>query len=293
MKNIFKYPVVVTVAILFMATACKKDLIMFDSSMNLVGFSSVTASVKEDLGAQPGVQVYLGAALGTPATTVTITVDTVGLGKIAAKEGIDFTILSKSITAEVGENDVTISPVNNTVFTGDKKFYLVITANSANYKISVQKRVLVTIIDDEHPLKAWIGTYIVAASSYGDTYNGKPEGSWDESWTVVVSAVEGDVTKLSFSGVGAVGSGPIIATLDKNALTISFAKGQNLGDVYGYGDTEVWYGFDDLSLDLNVDVEGTLNVNGAIHIDNWGELVKDPTGDWVWDVFNTTWTKTK
>lgn len=260
---------------------------MFDSSMNLVGFSSVTASVKEDLGAQPGVQVYLGAALGTPATTVTITVDTVGLGKIAAKEGIDFTIPNKSITTEVGENDVTITPVDNAVFTGDKKFYLVITANSSNYKISIQKKVLVTIIDDEHPLKEWIGTYSVAAVSYG-----KP-GEWDELWTVVVSAVEGDPTKLSFSGMGAAGSGPIFATLDKGALTITFAKGQNLGDVYGWGDTEVWFGFGDLTLDQNVDVEGTLNLNGTILIDNWGELVKDSTGDWVWDVFNTTWTKSK
>jgi hypothetical protein len=287
MKKITKYSIPVIIALILLANGCKKDLIMFNSSMNLVGFSATSVSVKEELGAQEPVQVYLGAATGTPATTVTITVDTVGLGIIAAKEGVDFTIPAKSILTSVGETDITITPVNNSIFTGDKKFYLVITSNSLNYKLSVQKRVLVTIVDDEHPLKAWIGTYTVAAASYG-----KP-GAWDESWTVLVSAVEGDVTKLSFKGIGDPSADPIIATLDKVGLTITFAKGQNVGDVYGYGDVEVWYGFSDGTLDQNVDLSGTLNVNGTIHIDNWGELVKDPTGDWVWDVFNTTWTKNK
>lgn len=286
MKNILKYSIPVFVALIFMATACKKDLIMFDSSMNLVGFSASTAVVKEDLGGQK-VQLYLGAATGTLGTTVTLAVDTVGLGVVAAKEGIDFTVASKSISVEVGEADVTITPTNNAVFTGDKKFYLVISSNSTGYKISAQKKLLITISDDEHPLKPWIGTFTVAAASYGDP------GNWDESWTVTTTPVEGDVTQLSFSGIGALGSGPIIGTFDKDALTITFAKGQNLGDTYGWGDVEVWWGFDDLTLDQNVDLEGTLNVNGTILVDNWGHLVKDPTGDWVWDVFNTTWTKSK
>lgn len=286
MKKFIKYSIPVIVALVFLATACKEDLIMFNSSMNLVGFSTSSAVVKEDLGGQK-VQVYLGAATGTLATTVTLTVDTVGLGAVAAKEGIDFTIASKSVSVEVGESDITITPANNTIFTGDKKFYLVISSNSSGYRISANKKLLVTISDDEHPLKAWIGTYNVAAASYGDP------GNWDESWTVITAPVEGDVTQLSFTGVGAGGSGPIFGTLDKDALTITFAKGQNLGDVYAYGDVEVWWGFDDLTLDQNVDITGTLNIDGTITIDNWGELVKDPTGDWVWDVFNTTWTKSK
>jgi hypothetical protein len=286
MKKFIKYSIPVIVALVFLATACKEDLIMFNSSMNLVGFPVSSKSIKEDLGAQT-VQMYLGAATGTPATTVTLTVDTVGLGAVAAKEGIDFTIASKSVSVEVGETDVTITPANNTVFTGDKKFYLVISSNSSGYRISANKKLLVTISDDEHPLKAWIGTYNVAAASYGDP------GNWDESWTVITTPVEGDVTKLSFTGIGATGSTAIIGTLDKNGLTITFVKGQNIGDVYEYGDVEIWYGFSDGSLDQNVDITGTLNINGTITIDNWGELVKDPTGDWVWDVFNTTWTKSK
>ena len=257
---------------------------MFDSSMNLVGFSATSAVVKEDLGGQK-IQIYMGAATGTAATTVTLKVDTVGLGKAAAKEGIDFNLPSKSVSANVGETDVTVTPVNNTLFTGDKKFYLVITSNSLNYKISVQKRLLVTISDDEHPLKNWIGTYSVAAVSYG-----KP-GVWDELWTVKTAPVAEDVTKLTFTGVGAASANPIIGTIDKNALIITFAKGQNLGNVYGYGDVEMWWGFDDLTLDQEIDLTGTASVNGTIRVNNWGHLVKDPTGDWVWDVFNTTWTK--
>lgn len=258
---------------------------MFDSSMNLVGFSSSSLVIRED--ASGAATLYLGAATGTESTTVTLSVDTVGLGKSAAKEGIDFNLSSKSVPVNVGETEVTITPVNNDVFTGDKKFYLVIAGNSLNYKISTQKRLLVTISDDEHPLKAWIGIYSVAAASYGDP------GNWDESWTVVTAPVEGDVTKLSLTGIGSPSANPIYAVLDIDALTITITKGQNIGDVYGYGDVEIYYGFDDLTLDQNVDLTGTLDVDGTILIDNWGDLVKDSTGDWVWDVFNTTWTKQK
>jgi hypothetical protein len=284
MKKLLKYLIPVLVTTVFMVTACKEDLIMFDSSMNLVGFSATSAVVKEEVGAQK-IQIYMGAPTGTAATTVNIAVDTAGLGKAAAKEGIDFTLPSKTVPANVGETDVTITTINNTVFTGDKKFYLVITSNSLNYKISVQKRLLVTISDDEHPLKNWIGTYSVAAVSYG-----KP-GDWDELWTVKTAPVAGDVTKLTFTGIGAASANPIIGTIDKNALTITFAKGQNIGDVYAWGDVEVWWGFDDLTLDQEIDLTGTASVNGTIRVNNWGHLVKDPTGDWVWDVFNTTWTK--
>jgi hypothetical protein len=283
MKKILVKSSLVLVTILLFITACEKGPIMFDTSIKMIGFSTSSVVVKEDVGG--AAYLYLAAVTGTEATTITLTVDTVGLGKAAAKEGIDFNLSSKSVPVNVGETAVTITPVNNSVFTGDKKFYIVITGNSKNYTLSTQKRFLVTIADDEHPLKAWIGTYSVAAASYG-----KP-GAWDESWTVITAPVEGDVTKLSLKGIGASSANTIYAVFDKDALTITISKGQNVGDVYGYGEIKIYYGFDDLSLDMDADITGTLNLNGTIHIDHWGENVTDPTGDWVWDVFNTTWTK--
>ena len=275
--------IIVTV---IMVTACEEDLIMFNSSMDLVGFSSSSLVIKEDLGGSASALVYLGAETGTPAATVTLSVDTAGFGPAAAIQGTDFTLSATSISVSVGETAVQITPIDNSVFTGDKKFYLVIESNDQGYNISAQKKMLVTISDDEHPLKAWIGTYSVDAASYGNP------GPWDESWTVTTSPVEGDLTQLSLQGIGGPTADPVIATLDKDALTITIERGQNIGPVYGGGiDVEIWFGYDDLSLDQNIDLTGTLDPDGTIHIDNWGHLMKDPTGDWVWDVFNTTWTK--
>lgn len=287
MKKQLKYISPVVVTLLMLVSSCKDDFIIFDSSMNLVGFSSSSLVIAEDLGEAANATLYLGAATGAQAATVTLSVDTVGFGEIAAKEGIDFTISSKSVSVGVGETGVGITPTDNAEFTGDKKFYLVITANDKGYKISAQKKLLVTISDDEHPLKAWIGTYSVDAASYGDP------GNWDEAWTVVTAPVEGDITKLSLTGVGAASADPLIATFDKDGLTITIEKGQNIGNVYGWGDTEVWWGFDDLTLDQNEDLTGTIDPDGTIHVDNWGHLIKDSGGDWVWDVFNTTWNKNK
>lgn len=285
MKKILIKAGLIIIVVQVLLISCEKDTIMFDASMNLVGFSSTSLVIRED--ASGVAKIYLGAATGTESTTITLSVDTVGLGKNAAKEGTDFEVSTKSVAVSVGETEVTINPVDNSVFTGDKKFYLVISSNSKNYLVSAQKRLLVTISDDEHPLKAWIGTYSVNAASYGDP------GNWDESWTVITTPVEGDITKLSLTGIGGPSGEPVFAVLDKDALTISISKGQNIGDVYNWGDVEIYYGFDDLTLDQNIDLTGTINPNGSIDVDNWGHLIIDSSGDWVWDVFHTIWTKQK
>lgn len=282
MKKLIIRTSLILVTTLFLVTACDKEIIMFDSSMNVVGFSSSAVVVKENLS---GVAtMYLGAAEGTAPTTLTLTVDTVGLGKSAAKEDIDFTLSSKSVPVAVGETTIDINPVDNSVFTGDKKFYLVITENSSGFRISAQKRLLVTISDDEHPLKNWIGTYSVAAPSYGSP------GAWDESWTVLTAPVDGDITKLTLTGIGSESSDPIIATFDVINMTITIAPGQSLGDPYGAGTTEVYLGTVDLDLIESEPLVGTISNDGSIHVNFWGHKILDDP-DWVWDVFNTTWTK--
>jgi hypothetical protein len=218
MKKYIKSTGLIIVTILVLVTACEKEVIMFDSSKNLVGFSNSSMVIKEDLGGPAAAKIYLGAATGTTPATVTLTVDTVGLGASAAKEGIDYTIASKTVSVSVGEVSVNISPVNNTIFTGDKKFYLVISQNDKGYRISAQKKLLITISDDEHPLKTWIGTYTVSAASYG-----KP-GDWDESWTVQTAPVANDVTKLTLTGIGSPSATPITAVLDKTAMTMEMWK---------------------------------------------------------------------
>jgi hypothetical protein len=301
MKNISMKSCLVLITILIFITACDKDLIMFNSSMNLVGFSAPSLVMRED-GNGDTATIYLGAEAGSAGTTVTLVVDTAGLGEAAAIEGTDFTISSKSIPVSVGESEVTIIPINNDIFTGDKKFYLVISGNSMNYKVSAQKRLLVTISDDEHPLKAWIGTYTVSATSYGNP------GSWDESWSVTTSPVEGNINQLSILGLGNGSTQPVIATLDMTALTITINSAQALGAAYGVdnGPVKLYYGTTDI-IDMviaqeyltteiiaaasSIPITGTLEENGTIHLDKMAMILSDY--DWCWDVFNTRWDKQK
>lgn len=290
----------ILLGILIMATGCEDRVIMFDSSMNLVGFNGSNMTINESQASPTPFYIYFGAAEGTPETTVTLTIDTAGLGKAAAREGIDFSISTKSLDLEIGEdNSATVSPINNTIFTGNKKFYIVISASSSSL-ISAEKRFLVTIADDEHPLKAWLGSYTLTAVSYG-----KP-GSWDEEWNIQTTAVEGHLDQISITGLGYGSTEPLIATINMNNMTISIVSAQSLGEAYGSdnGEVKLYYGTDDiigqvhagenvtsdmLSAAALIPITGTIDNDGTIILDRMGMVLTDY--DWCWDVFDTTWNK--
>jgi hypothetical protein len=281
-KYLYKLSLILVALVII--PGCKKDYpIKFDSSSAVVGFNKSTLAIKEN-GTGGSVNLYLGASLGMAATDVVLSVSTEGI-TLPAVEGTDFTISSKNVSVGVGETTVTITPINNTVFTGDKKFKLVITSNSKSYSISAQNTLTVTIQDDEHPLKNWIGTYKVAAVSYGNP------GAWDEEWTVVTAPVAGDITKLSLTGIGSSSSTALIATLNTTAMTITIKPGQSIGDAYGYGPISVFKGTPDLTFLENDDLTGTIKADGTILIDFWGNKIASGPYAGAWDVFNTTWTK--
>lgn len=282
MKNLFLRSALLVAVIIF--TGCEKDIIIFDASMNLVGFNTGSVLIPENSGGS--IPLYLGAPSNAKPTTVTLEFSTEGLDN-PAEENTDFTVSSKQIEAAVGINNITITPVNNDLFTGNKSFIVTIASNSEGYKIAVQDEVLVTIVDDEHPLKDWIGTYTVSATSYG-----KP-GDWDETWTVTTSPVSGDPTKLELSGVGSGDAETIVASFDLDNMTISLAPGQSLGDCYGAGPTVVFKGTPDLSFIEDEPLVGVITAGGGIHVDLWGHKITEGQYAGAWDVFNTTWTKNK
>jgi hypothetical protein len=292
-KNIVNLLILGVITLL--VTSCNdKYPIKYDESNIIVGMNSTTLSVRENSTGTFG--IYLGAVTGTPATDVVIQVSTDGISNPAI-EGTDFTLSSKSINVPVGVTMVTVNPVDNSIFTGDKKFKVTIVSNSKNYDMAVQQSITVTIVDDEHPLKNWIGTYTVEAASYGSP------GAWDETWTVTTSPVPSDPTKLSISGISAAGSGPVIATLNTNSMTIELESAQDLGEVYpGNGNIAIYYATDELLAlagnPLNTSIIetagthkiiGTIESDGTIKIDRFALVMTDYV--WSWDVFNTTWTK--
>jgi hypothetical protein len=299
-KNIYKLCIIL-VALVFV-TGCQKEYpIKFGSGSSVLGFSKSSLILKEN-GTAGSVNIYLGAAEGFTATDVILQVSVEGIANPAV-EGTDFTISSKSVSVNSSEAAVTITPIDNSIFQGNKQFKLLIASNSQNYPISAQRSVTVTLSDDEHPLKAWIGTYKVAAASYGSP------GKWDEEWTVTTSPVEGKLDQLSIVGLGTGGSGstiPIIATLDKVGMTISFNSEQPMGEAYGSnnGAVSLYFGTADildqlaaqaevtsamLTAAASIKIQGTLDADGTISADKFGMILTDY--NWPWDVFNTTWTK--
>ena len=278
---------------MILVTGCEdKYPVIFDTSNVIVGLNKSVLSVKEQ-GPAGTFNIYLGAVTGTTATDVTLSISVDGISNPAI-EGTDFTISSKNVSVGVGETVVTITPIDNAVFEGNKQFKVSISGNSQNYDVTNQNTLTVTLIDDEHPLKTWLGTYTVAAVSYGDP------GNWDEEWTVTTSAVSGDITKIQMVGISG-GTEPVIATVDKVAMTIEIESPSYLGGIYGYDNGSLYYGTDDILALAGTyvttgmlaaathKITGTIEADGTIHIDRMAIVLDDYV--YCWDAFNTTWTK--
>jgi hypothetical protein len=286
MKHHYKLLFVVLMAIVLVS--CKNDPILFDSSKTFVAFVSSTATVSEDANSVE-IPVMVAALKGSPTVTVDFEIVTDGLTNPAA-EGTDFTISpdgSLSFADGSGMASLTIHPVDNDVFGGNKTFKIRITGNSKGYDVGSQDVITVTLKDNEHPLAKWIGSYNVEAVSYYSP------GAYDEAWAVTTEPDPDDVTVLWISGVAGSTAAPIKAVVNTEEMTITLAPGQSIGDVYGYGNIAVHKGTeagDDLVLDSPI--EGVIEEDGTIKIDLWGEMITEGEYEgYLWDVFNTTWTK--
>lgn len=295
MKKIISNLLILAVAMLVVTSCDDKYPMIYDDANIIVGMSQTALSVKED--ATGSFTVYLGGVSETQATDVTLTVSVVDIASPAV-EGQDYTLSTKNVNVPVGVTAVTVTPVDNDVYTGNKQFMVSIASNSKNYPMAVQQSTLVTIVDDEHPLKNWIGTYTVEAVSYGSP------GSWDETWNVTTTAVASDPTQLSITGISGAGSGPVIATFNTTDMTIELESVQNLGLAYGTdnGNVAIYYATDEV-LALAGDalttaiianagkqkIVGTIEADGTIKIDRFALILTEYA--WCWDAFNTTWTK--
>jgi hypothetical protein len=288
MKKIISKIIFVLAAVTLLIS-CEADYVMFDSSKNFVAFPSKTTAVAEN-GGQVAIPVYVVALKGSPAVSVTF--DFEGEGAGAAIEGEDFTLVNDSKTLDFpdgfGYDTIWIMPIDNDEFTGNKIAQVVLQSNSADYAFGAISSNALTVVDDEHPLKNWIGSYSVVALSYGNP------GGWDEAWTVTTSTVEGELAQLSLViNTGNGGGEPFLAEFDQEEMTISIPGGTDAGNIYGYGPTAMYAGDYWNYLDKESAIVGTIADDGTILIDeitmilsNYGDV------DGLWDAFNTTWTKT-
>ncbi len=286
MKSFYNLLYIVLVGII--AFSCKNEPIMFDNSKTFVAFVSSSASVLENENVLE-VPLMVAALNGTPAVSVSFEVVTDGIDNPAV-EGIDFTVTPNG-TVDFPEGsgmvNLFVHPIDNDQLTGNKSFKIRITSNSKGYNSGAQDEVTIVLKDNEHPLAAWIGIYDVAAVSYGNP------GAWDESWVVTTEADPDDFNNLLIYGIGGEGSGPVLAVINLEEMTLTMSPGQTIGDPYGYGNISIYKGTeagDDLITDEPL--VGVIEEDGTIRIDLLGMLITD--GDYagfLYDVFNTTWTK--
>jgi hypothetical protein len=271
-------------------TSCENEIIKFDESKYFVAFLGNSSAPEQ--GGAIGIPVMVAAELGSPAINVTFTVGADVLGT-AAVEGSDFTVLNSTTELTFadgwGYDTIWIQPTDNDIFTGNKELSLTLTSNSLDYDFGAFSTAIVTLIDNEHPLKDYIGTYTVDAKSYG------VPGDWDEAWTVVTEADPEDTNNLLFTGIGTSGGGylPVIGTFDLEAMTITFAAGTDAGDAYGYGSTLIYAAEGYPNLLKTINLVGTISEDGSMHVDQWGMEMNDQYKGDVWDVFDTYWTMNK
>lgn len=106
------------------------------------------------------VPIILAGLPGTYPVTVTVEADT-SSSINAACEGRDFTIKKKEITFEegYGQKYIEIRTIDNSDKNATRNFDLVIKSVSRPLKENVDSRITISLLDDEHPLKKYFGTY--------------------------------------------------------------------------------------------------------------------------------------
>lgn len=292
MKKSFKL-LYILAAVLLLA-GCESEPILWDSSKSFVAFTSTGTAANEQNPAAVGIPVLVTAGLDAPAVTVSFEFVTEGITNPAVP-GTDFTLLNDAQTLDFadgyGYDTIWIAPIDNDVFTGNKTVAVVLTSNSQDYPFGALSTHILTLKDNEHPLGKWIGTYDVAALSYGDP------GNWDEAWTVVNEPDPDDVNNLLMTGFG----GPaysshtaVVGAVDMDAMTITLLGGSEIGThgLYG-GPLAIFFGDEAGGIaSLTDPMVGELSEDGSIRIDHVAiKFVGGINTGYVWDSFDLHFTK--
>lgn len=214
----------VLAASLTILSSCNNDLPTFNDADACVGFSVASYSIGEADG-KIEIPVYLASVAGISGTA-TIEVDAAAS---TAVEGQDFSITSKelSFSSDGRIQNLIVNIVDDDVFTGDKKAVFKIASSSVN--IAVESSCTLTIVDDEHPLKGILNTYV-----------GKIEGSesgYDMEF--VIEKDEKDLAKVwisnldpyfaSFGYTAADGYNKFYGIVNEDKTEIAIPVGQSTG----------------------------------------------------------------
>lgn len=289
MKNILNITLIAVLTLLF--GSCEYDRDDFISANSNVSFTVTSSSINEYSTDTIKVPLVLAGIGGSESVTVEIGVDT---ESSSAVEGIDFVIesgTSYTFSDGAGILYVEISVVDNDEFTGDLDIVLQIESSSVDLAENTSTSSTISIVDDEHPLKSYLGTYTVSLVSYW---------SGDTSFDIEVTTDEDDLTKLWVSNwyfpyYGITAPEAFYIIVDEDAGEITWPSGQSIGDP-SYGETALYmwdFTTDDSSTedmigtigsDYSITMSSDYGVAGVI-IDGSNE------GYWVGAQYSSVWTK--
>lgn len=247
------------------------------------------------------IELYL-TTLSTQKAEFTISSNTQGLTS-PAKEGTDFSISGSNkvvFDKGFGRTTITVNIIDNDVFTGAKEFYLEITSGTEGYKLGIdgKQKILITIQDNEHPLKALLGRYRAVASNWwGPEYDLNSDQVLFQPdpanlSNILISNITSADPALSHPLVGAVNTTKQIITIKpqrwSDSKTNGYYFGFNLGTTAGVAANDNPKPIEE-SMVLTYTISGsTVTITG---FNNWGVKWMDPQGAydgwWWWDYFTS------
>lgn len=285
-RIIIKYFAILSAVLL--VSSCEWTPPTFDSADSFIAFTSSSSTVAEPAG--PAViPVLVTAELTAPSVSVSFDFDETS----TAVEGEHFTLLNSSNTLDISEgwgyDTIWIQPIDNDIFTGNLNLIINLTSNTQSYPFGVMTSHTLTIVDDEHPLGKWIGTFSVSAIDYASYFG-------PETWTVTTAPDPGDVNNLIVTGIGIGYSEvtPITGVVDLEAETITFSAGSEIGTHGQYGGPLAIYLGDEAGNLYEEPIVGSINADGSIYVDVLGiQFVGGINEGLIWGVYETTWTPAK
>jgi hypothetical protein len=302
MRNKVKY-IVIPVLMVLIVSCEINDPILIPDDIGYVAFSDTEQSVRENKG-NLDITVYL-ATLATNPAEFTFSASTEGIDNPAI-EGVDYNIPAGgkvSFAEGMGYQTISIGIIDNAEKDGMKQFWLILESGTEGYDIGIdgKEKVLITIQDDEHPLKLLLGTYrIEAVSFYGSV--------WDIRHERLRIEPDADTSKIQIynviEGITPVLSRPLIGTVDRINKTITIKGGQQWSNPKSNGYYFAFYKGDP----VNYVIQGTTQCPTVLDedfvlayatdagtvitgFDNWGPKWMEPDGEfdsmWWWDFYNS------
>ncbi len=252
----------------------------FNDADAFVAFTTTEASINEDSSDSLVIEVLCSSLTGINSEIVFEVVDTAAN---AAKQGVDFIITTTcnqdsllTFDKKNPSQKIIIKAINNTVFTGDKSFYINL-AKPSKGNLGYSKSCKITVVDDEHPLAFMLGAYTGRSTSY---FNGA------EEWNLnIAKDSEGDITKVWITNLvygGSSSSCPVYGFVNAEKTELSIPVGQETAKSSSYAGIllEGFRGVEgDDEIPTGESIKASIAPDGTITILDWfGAHVYDTPG---------------